>query len=92
MRWNSPDGGFFLNVQVSFETDEAALTRAARNFGVIWTPMRYFYPNGGGDRSMRLSTSYLTPIEIDEGITRLAAFIDAETESAALAGNPDRNG
>jgi (S)-3,5-dihydroxyphenylglycine transaminase len=79
VRWNSPAGGFFLNVRVSFPTDEAALTRAARRHGVIWTPMRYFYPSGGGDRTMRLSTSYLTAGEIDEGITRLAAFIDAET-------------
>jgi DNA-binding transcriptional MocR family regulator len=80
VRWNSPTGGFFLSVQVPFETDEAALTRAARTFGVIWTPMRYFYPSGGGNRTMRLSTSYLTPADIDEGITRLAAFIEAETE------------
>jgi (S)-3,5-dihydroxyphenylglycine transaminase len=79
VRWNSPSGGFFLNVQVSFDADEAALTRAARNFGVIWTPMRYFYPSGGGHRTMRLSTSYLAPAEIDEGVARLAAFIAAET-------------
>jgi (S)-3,5-dihydroxyphenylglycine transaminase len=79
VRWNSPTGGFFLTVQVSFDTDEAALTRAARNHGVIWTPMRYFYPSGGGDRALRLSTSYLTPAEIDEGIARLARFIEAET-------------
>ncbi|GLW34679.1 PLP-dependent aminotransferase family protein [Actinoplanes regularis] len=80
VRWNTPTGGFFLNVQVSFETDEAALTRSARHHGVIWTPMRYFYPNGGGDRTMRLSTSYLTTAEIDEGIARLAAFIESETD------------
>lgn len=79
VRWNSPTGGFFLNVHVSFEADEAALTRAARDFGVIWTPMRYFYPSGGGYRTMRLSTSYLTLAEIEDGITRLAAFIKAET-------------
>jgi len=85
VRWNSPTGGFFLSVQVSFETDEAALTRAARHHGVIWTPMRYFYPSGGGDRTMRLSTSYLTPAEIDEGIARLAAFITSETEPAGPA-------
>jgi (S)-3,5-dihydroxyphenylglycine transaminase len=80
VRWNRPTGGFFLVVHVPFETDEEALTRAARNHGVIWTPMRYFYPSGGGNRAMRLSTSYLTPAEIDEGIARLAAFITAETE------------
>ncbi|GIE91992.1 hypothetical protein [Actinoplanes regularis] len=28
---------------------------------------------------MRLSVGYLSPEEIDEGITRLVAFIDAET-------------
>ena len=90
VRWNTPTGGFFLTVQVSFEADEAALTRAARNFGVIWTPMRYFYPSGGGDRMIRLSTSYLTPAEIDEGITRLVAFIEAETERNAVADDRSR--
>jgi DNA-binding transcriptional MocR family regulator len=80
VRWNSPTGGFFLNVQVPFETDEAALARAAADHGVIWTPMRYFYPSGGGNRTMRLSTSYLTPAEIDEGVARLAAFITAEAD------------
>lgn len=78
--WNSPTGGFFLTVRVSFAADEAALTRSARHHGVLWTPMRYFYPSGGGDRTIRLSTSYLTPAEIDEGVTRLAAFITSETE------------
>lgn len=80
VRWNRPTGGFFLTVHVPFETDEAALTRSARNHGVIWTPMRYFYPAGGGSRTLRLSTSYLTPAEIDEGVARLAAFIESETE------------
>ena len=79
VRWNSPTGGFFLTVQVPFSTDEEALTRSAQTFGVIWTPMRYFYPTGGGDRALRLSTSYLSPAEIDEGVARLAAFIAAET-------------
>jgi DNA-binding transcriptional MocR family regulator len=94
VRWNSPTGGFFLNVQVAFDTDEAALTRAARTFGVIWTPMRYFYPVGGGDRTLRLSTSYLTPGEIDEGITRLAAFITAETDAMRQSspGRPNGEG
>ncbi|BCJ69477.1 PLP-dependent aminotransferase family protein [Polymorphospora rubra] len=84
--WNTPGGGYFLNLRVSFETDEAALNRAARDFGVIWTPMRYFYPSGGGERMMRLSTSYLAPREIGEGITRLAGFIAAETEQRSISG------
>jgi (S)-3,5-dihydroxyphenylglycine transaminase len=55
----------------------AALARSAQDFGVIWTPMSYFYPHGGGDNSIRLSVSYLTHEEITEGISRLAEFIEA---------------
>jgi (S)-3,5-dihydroxyphenylglycine transaminase len=79
VRWNEPSGGFFLSLTVGFEADDAALTRCAEEYGVIWTPMRYFHPDDGGRRSIRLSVSYLSPEEIDEGITRLVAFITAET-------------
>ena len=75
MRWNEPDGGFFLTMRVPFRADNAALTRSAEDFGVIWTPMSYFYPQGGGDHSIRLSVSYLTEDEIVEGVARLAKFI-----------------
>jgi (S)-3,5-dihydroxyphenylglycine transaminase len=80
VRWNTPDGGFFLTMRVPFEADNAALARSAEDFGVIWTPMSYFYPQGGGHSSIRLSVSYLTREEIIEGITRLASFIEAETK------------
>lgn len=73
--WNRPTGGFFLAVRVPFRADNAALTRSAREFGVAWTPMSYFYPQGGGDTSIRLSISYLTEAEIIEGVARLAKFI-----------------
>jgi (S)-3,5-dihydroxyphenylglycine transaminase len=79
MRWDEPDGGFFLVMHVPFLADNAALARSAEDFGVIWTPMSYFYPQGGGDYSLRLSVSYLSEEEITEGITRLASFIEAET-------------
>jgi (S)-3,5-dihydroxyphenylglycine transaminase len=79
VRWHHPTGGFFLTMRVGFDTDEAALTRSAEEFGVIWTPMSYFYPWGGGHRDMRLSVSYLSAAEIGEGVARLAAFIAAQT-------------
>jgi (S)-3,5-dihydroxyphenylglycine transaminase len=80
VRWNKPAGGFFLTVHVPFRVDEAALTRSAQDFGVIWTPMEYFYPAGGGHYQIRLSISYLTAAEIDEGVGRLARFIEAMSE------------
>jgi (S)-3,5-dihydroxyphenylglycine transaminase len=78
VRWNQPSGGFFLTVRVPFTVDNAALARSAEDFSVIWTPMSYFYPCGGGDDTIRLSISYLTETEITEGISRLARFIEAE--------------
>jgi (S)-3,5-dihydroxyphenylglycine transaminase len=78
VRWNSPSGGFFLTMHVPFRADNAALARSAQDFGVIWTPMSYFYPLGGGDYSIRLSISYLSQAELAEGISRLTSFIEAE--------------
>ncbi|WUT48282.1 aminotransferase class I/II-fold pyridoxal phosphate-dependent enzyme [Streptomyces pseudovenezuelae] len=79
VRWNEPAGGFFLAVQVPFRADNAALTRSAEEFGVIWTPMSYFYPQGGGDNEIRLSVSYLTHQEIADGMERLARFVKTQT-------------
>ena len=79
VRWNEPSGGFFLAVQVPFRADNAALTRSAEEFGVIWTPMSYFYPQGGGDDEIRLSVSYLTHQEIADGMERLARFVKTQT-------------
>ncbi|MFF4383419.1 aminotransferase class I/II-fold pyridoxal phosphate-dependent enzyme [Kitasatospora sp. NPDC001547] len=75
LRWNEPTGGFFLAVDVPFTADNAALELCAENFGVIWTPMSYFFPQGGGERSLRLSVSYLTRPQIAEGVGRLADFV-----------------
>lgn len=82
VRWNEPGGGFFLTMHVPFRADNAALARSAEDFGVIWTPMSYFYPHGGGDYSIRLSVSYLTQTDITEGIARLVRFIEAETRAS----------
>ncbi|MFJ2262677.1 aminotransferase class I/II-fold pyridoxal phosphate-dependent enzyme [Streptomyces sp. NPDC087844] len=78
IRWNEPAGGFFLAVDMPFRTDNTALIRSAEEFGVIWTPMSYFYPEGGGDNSLRLSVSYLSHEEIAEGIRRLARFVRSQ--------------
>lgn len=75
VRWNSPDGGFFVVVDVPFEADEALLEISARRFGVVWTPMRYFHRGPGGRHSLRLSISYLDPGRVREGARRLSRLI-----------------
>lgn len=86
--WNVPDGGFFLVVRVPFETDEAALERSARDYRVLWTPMRDFYLDGGGARELRLSCSALLPAQIREGIGRLADFITDSVLRLAMEWTP----
>jgi len=80
--WNVPEGGFFLVMTVPYTADEAALARSGRDHGVLWTPMSYFYPGGGGEHQLRLSCSYLEPDAIDEGVRRLRASYDAEVARA----------
>ena len=78
IRWNAPDGGFFTVLTVPFAADEAALERSAHEHGVLWTPMDAFYLDGGGRHQLRLSSSYLAPELVPDGIARLAGFIAAE--------------
>ncbi|WP_370221080.1 PLP-dependent aminotransferase family protein [Kitasatospora sp. MAP12-22] len=76
--WNEPSGGFFLTVRVPFRADADALARSAQRFGVVWTPMSYFHPSGGGEKALRLSVSYLAPERLTEGVARLVRFIRSE--------------
>ena len=77
VRWNVPSGGFFAVVDVPFPADEKLLEISAERFGVLWTPMSFFYSDGG-THAIRLSCSYLKPDRIAEGVRRLADLV-AET-------------
>lgn len=75
MRWNTPRGGFFLVLDVPFAADEKLLEVSARDYGVLWTPMRYFSTEDAAERQIRLSYSLVTPEQIDEGLERFAALV-----------------
>jgi (S)-3,5-dihydroxyphenylglycine transaminase len=83
IRWSYPDGGFFTVLTVPFPADDAALERSAREHGVLWTPMDSFFVGGGGLHQLRVSSSYVPPDQLAEGISRLAAFVADETARAA---------
>ncbi|GAB1510464.1 aminotransferase-like domain-containing protein [Actinophytocola sp. KF-1] len=80
VRWNVPAGGFFVVVTVPFVVDDASLTRSARDYGVLWTPMHHFYDSGEGRevRALRLSCSVVTAEQIEIGLDRLARFLSDE--------------
>jgi len=75
--WNTPSGGFFAVLAVPVLADEKLLERSARDYGVLWTPMSFFYLDGGGSHAIRLSCSALPAGQIDEGVRRVAALIAA---------------
>ncbi|WBB80900.1 PLP-dependent aminotransferase family protein [Micromonospora sp. WMMD882] len=81
--WNVPRGGFFVVVTVPFPVDDALLTRSAREFGVLWTPMAHFYDDTAAAPALRLSVSAVTPGQIDEGLDRLAALLTDELRRRA---------
>jgi (S)-3,5-dihydroxyphenylglycine transaminase len=75
VRWNRPEGGFFLTVTLPFEFGEEELTVCARDHGAIVCPMTFFALTPGREREVRLSFSYVGEEEIAEGVRRFAGFV-----------------
>jgi 2-aminoadipate transaminase len=67
-----PDGGYFMWVTLPPGTDVARLFTAAADLGVAFVKGTDFLLEGG-ENTLRLAYSGVTPEQIDEGITRLAA-------------------
>jgi DNA-binding transcriptional MocR family regulator len=70
-RFVEPEGGYFLWVDLPDGTDVAALFDAAAARGVQFVKGTDFVLEGG-ESSLRLAYSGVTPAEIREGVTRLA--------------------
>jgi (S)-3,5-dihydroxyphenylglycine transaminase len=75
VRWNRPEGGFFLSMTLPFEFTDECLTACARDYGVIVCPLRFFALTPGRERQVRLSFSYVDEERIAEGIDRFARFV-----------------
>jgi (S)-3,5-dihydroxyphenylglycine transaminase len=75
VRWNRPEGGFFLTLTLPFDFTDDDLTACARDYGVIVCPLRFFALTSGWERQVRLSFSYIDEPRIAEGIDRLARFV-----------------
>lgn len=71
-RFKAPDGGYFMWVELPEGTDVAALFDRAGEHGVTFVKGTDFLLEGG-ENTMRLAYSGVTPAEIEEGVKRLAA-------------------
>ena len=73
-RWNRPEGGYFLWLELPDEVDASELLCRATEAGVTFVPGADF---GGPPSSVRLAFSYVSPEEIDEGVRRLGGLVAA---------------
>lgn len=78
--WNSPTGGFFVRVKLPCELSEQDLIDCAEEYSVLWTPMYLFDLNSGRKSEIRLSCSYLSKQEMEQGIKRLAQYIQSRVK------------
>jgi 2-aminoadipate transaminase len=73
-----PEGGFFLWIRLPTGTDPARLAELSGRAGVQYTAGPAFFPNGGGERFIRLAYSYEPPERCYEGARLMArAILDA---------------
>jgi 2-aminoadipate transaminase len=70
-RFAAPQGGYFMWVELPEGVSVAELQTAARERDVLFVKGTDFLLDGG-ENTLRLAYSGVTPQQIDEGVTRLA--------------------
>jgi DNA-binding transcriptional MocR family regulator len=70
-RFTPPSGGYFMWVELPESVSVSELETAAKERGVVFVKGTDFLLEGG-ENTLRLAYSGVTPEQIDEGITRLA--------------------
>ncbi len=78
VKWTSPQGGLFLWVELPSGADATALLSEAVKEKVAYVPGPAFFPNGGGENTLRLNFSNASPKLIREGVKRLAKVFSAK--------------
>src|SRR5712691_2791708 len=74
--WSRPEGGYFIWLDTPSGPESAGLLPLAEEAGVTFVKgTDFFVPGGGGERSLRLAFSFVSPEEIAEGVARLAPLL-----------------
>lgn len=81
IRWTRPRGGLFLWVTLPENLDSTRLLDQAIANKVAFVPGASFYPQGGGENTLRLNFSNAMPDEIERGIWRLGQVLTAALEA-----------
>ena len=81
IKYVKPEGGMFLWLELPKRIDAGIMLDKALENGVGYVPGGPFFPEGGGENTIRLNFSTVGHDEIKKGISKLA-----ETVSGALEG------
>lgn len=73
--WTRPAGGLFIWVRLPNGLNTAEVLPKAVEQKVAFVPGTPFFPNGGGENTMRLNFSNAQPEQIEIGIKRLAGVL-----------------
>jgi 2-aminoadipate transaminase len=73
-RWSRPEGGYFLWLELPEDVDSVELLPRAGEAGVTFVPGPDF---GGPPNTARLAFSFVSVVEIEEGVRRLAGLTAA---------------
>ena len=77
-----PDGGFFVSLELPAGVSSQAVRAGASKHHLTLTDGTAFFPNGGGERFLRLPFCYLAVDQISAGIRRLACVVDSQTSGS----------
>ncbi len=80
-----PDGGFFVSMTLPEGVSTTALRTEAATQGLNLADGLAFFPQGGGERFLRLPFCALSPVEIDDGVKRLGEAVRAVLSRGAQA-------
>jgi DNA-binding transcriptional MocR family regulator len=72
-----PDGGFFISLTLPAGVTSTAVRAQASTRGLNLADGTAFFPEGGGERFVRLPFCALAPDQIDDGLKRLAESVKA---------------
>jgi DNA-binding transcriptional MocR family regulator len=84
VRWNKPDGGMFVWLELPDHLDAGTLLQQAIRQDIAFVPGSAFHPDGSGRNTIRLSFSLCDEAQIEVGIFKLCTLLGQQAMARAV--------